>query len=336
VVLDFSSGLAPVDAPFATAVEPYIPARTMNVARIGGTGRQLLMVQWLLLFGCDALDGAPIVTPLAHPLTTMVDSMTNRHALSDRPSSFVGVILARDAVDLTPRCEGKLRDVLVRIGDRIPAGAVVAVLDVAERAFDVRMAEASLKAAEGEREQISLELDEARERLARREALSAEALASAEELSTARYQHEVKQARMRALRAMIEERRARLEQLRRSETDLRVRAPFEGRVAARYVDPGAHVTKETPIVRIVGTSSPFIRFAVEEGETASLKIGSPVRATVGDGQGEISVRGRIERIGTEIDAASRMVVVEAAIDSLPEVRAVLLGRIAHVTIEAGL
>jgi multidrug efflux pump subunit AcrA (membrane-fusion protein) len=164
---------------------------------------------------------------------------------------FLGVILARSSVDVAARFEGRLRAVHVRLGDSVPSGGTIASLDVPSLRYDLDMAEATVKTALVEQERAVVELAEAEERFARRKSLSAEALASGEDLSTARYQHKLAETRLSAVRAQLAEKRSQVEKLRQSNADAEIRAPFDGIVAARYVDPGANVTPATPIVRLI-------------------------------------------------------------------------------------
>ncbi|WP_170229784.1 efflux RND transporter periplasmic adaptor subunit [Polyangium fumosum] len=242
------------------------------------------------------------------------------------------MILSRKTVDIAPRLDGKIGEVSVRLGDRIPEGGLIAVLDAPSVAFDVRMAAAALKSVELSREQAKQELAEAEERLARREGLSAEGLTTGEDVATARYQVAIRRAHVETLSAQIDERRAKLAQLRRSKTDLLITAPFEGYVAARFVDPGASVTAATPVVRLVDARSLFVRFAVQESEVALLSAGRALQIETVDGKPEVVLDGKVDRIAPEIDAASRMVVVEATIDGGDPQNAVLAGRGAELSL----
>jgi RND family efflux transporter MFP subunit len=193
------------------------------------------------------------------------------------------------------------------------------------------MAEATVKTALVEQERAVVELAEAEERFARRKSLSADALASGEDLSTARYQHKLAETRLSAVRAQLAEKRSQVEKLRQSNADAEIRAPFDGIVAARYVDPGANVTPATPIVRLISAGDLFVRFAVPEEKARALAVGIAVRVSAGDDRA--SLRGSIEKVAPEIDAASRMVIVEARLDKPGAGGPVLSGEMAHVSIE---
>jgi RND family efflux transporter MFP subunit len=254
---------------------------------------------------------------------------------------FLGVILARESVDVAARYEGRITAVHVRLGDSLPQGGRIATLDVRALRLDLDMAAADLRVAQAERDKAGVELAQTEERLARRQKLSAEALATAEELSTALYQKKLAAVRVAVTEAELSRKRARLEQLRELREDADIRAPFAGVVAARYFDPGANVTPETPIVRLNSMNELFVRFAVPEPKRARLRVGLRVVVGVGEEAGEGSgsagftgpVRGTIERISPEIDAASRMVIVESKLDLTSDAKSRLYsGAIARVSV----
>jgi RND family efflux transporter MFP subunit len=223
---------------------------------------------------------------------------------------FLGVLLARHSVDLAPRSEGRLSAVHVRLGDAVPAGGLVATVDVPALRYDLGMARASLEAAKVDEQRAAIELAQAEELLKRRTSLSQSALATGEELSSAGFQEKLARTRVEAARATLAERSARVGQLRQQNADAEIRAPFDGIVTARYLDPGANITSSTPIVRIISANDLFVRFAVPEERARALVVGNPVRVTAAAS----TLRGKIEKVAPEIDAASRMVVVEAQVE----------------------
>ncbi|MDI1483413.1 efflux RND transporter periplasmic adaptor subunit [Polyangium sp. y55x31] len=303
----------------------------MSVAR-RELGAAIFVLLPLLHAGCRDPECAKAAAQVDTPPSSSPGSGATSESVEGPSARFVGVILSRKTVDIAPRFDGKIGEISVRLGDRVPEGGLIAVLDAPSVAFDVRMAAAALKSAELSREQAKQELAEAEERLARREGLSAEGLSTGEDVATARYQVAIRRASVEALSAQIEERRAKLAQLRRSKTDLQITAPFEGYIAARFVDPGASVTATTPVVRLVGARSSFVRFAVQESEVALLSTGRALRIATVDGGPEVVLDGKVDRIAPEIDAASRMVVVEATIEGGDLQNAVLAGRGAEVSL----
>lgn len=261
---------------------------------------------------------------------TMATAAADAGTDAGRAERFLGVVLAHEAIDVTPRQDGKIRALHVRLGDRVQANGLIASLDTKTIEYDLAMADAAIRAAEAERNKASVELREASERLERRKALAAEAVASAEDLASAGYQKELAQARLDLATAQVREKRARSEQLRQLRSDAELRAPFEGTVAARYADSGANVTATTRIVRLISTKPPFVRFAVPGTSHLRLEKGQGVRVEV-EGQTE-AIAGTIDTIAPEIDAASRMIIVEATLQRPENAPLLRSGEVARVSL----
>jgi macrolide-specific efflux system membrane fusion protein len=166
-------------------------------------------------------------------------------------------ILLTPTVELTARFDAKLAKVEVRVGDRVRAGDLLAELDTTIQKHEVAAAEAAVRASRAETWQASVSLAQARDRQARRNGVvkvgTAEVpITSGEEQASARFDSASASGRLSSAAATAQERQARLAQLRASLDEARVRAPFEGTIAARYFEPGAHVRSGMSLVRLVG------------------------------------------------------------------------------------
>lgn len=244
---------------------------------------------------------------------------------------YLGVVLARSSADIAPRFQGRLKEVAVRLGDHVTAGSVIAVVDAPTLRSDLRVADAALNTASIELALMAVELSEAEERLTRSTALSVAALSSGEELATARYQRQRTATRVEAARAQLAERQAQVDRLRKDNEDTVVRAPFDGVVAARYVDPGATVSASTPIVRIISARDFILRFAVPEDQIAAVSIGIRVHAQIRDH--EQILHGIVDKLAPEIDTASRMVFVEARVQAIESGGSTVSGETVHVVLD---
>ena len=229
---------------------------------------------------------------------------------SEAPDSeFLGVVVARTMVDVAAQFDSHLDTIQVRVGDIVRRGTQVARLDVRSVRQDLAMGEASLRAAEAEGQQATLEVADSRARLERLTRLGG--LVSAEQVAAGRYQVERADARLAQVRAQIAERRARVDQLLETIRDADVRAPFDGVIAARYLDPGSTVARGAPIVRIISPDALWVRFAVPEGLASEITVGQPILARLETPA--VTLPGTIARIAPEIDNALQMFVVEAAL-----------------------
>jgi RND family efflux transporter MFP subunit len=231
-----------------------------------------------------------------------------------RRNGWLGVILSTEAVDVTADSQGRLAGVYVQIGDTVRQGDRLASLDPRIVTQDLEMARSGLRASEADASRAAAELSEAQARWDRRrnnpEIFSKEDLSESElRVTTARSSLEVAQAR-------VQEQRARVRQLQTSVGQTDIRAPFDGRVAERFADPGAQVGPGTPVVRLISGGDLQVRAAVPPDDARRLSVGSAVLARVRDLG--LDIPGRVERIAPAVDTASQMVFVEIRLEPTPE------------------
>jgi RND family efflux transporter MFP subunit len=229
---------------------------------------------------------------------------------------FIGVIVAHDSVDLVAKTNGRIQELVVRLGDHVVHDQVLARLDAKAAQQELAMAEASMRAAQAELDKTALEASQARERAARRspEAANGQRLFSSEEVADARYQEKMAEPRVMTARATVAERVAKVKQLRAILSDLDLKAPFDGTISARYVDSGAVVGPTTPILRIINPDDLFVRFAIPEDRAATVAAGQKLRIAI---ETMTDVPATVEKVAPEVDAASRMIVAEAKLDLTP-------------------
>ncbi len=239
----------------------------------------------------------PPLLPAEEPLRT-----PDPEAEVDRgvDRGFVGVIVAGDAVDIEPRGEARVEEILVRPGDRVQAGALLARLDVRAAADELREAEAALA--------------EASRRWRRRVSAGRAAAFSADEMDGNR--RELAQARARVIR------------LARAVADGRTTAPFAGTVTERYLAAGALAGPGKPLVRLVGQGEPWVRFAVPEERAQELGVHASV--TVALAPNGPHLLGRVSGLSPDVDVSARMIYTSAVFAEIPPGAALSSGQIVRV------
>lgn len=266
----------------------------------------LLLLAFLGAFvsGCGRRDLAEQAPPPAAP----APPLQRTAAAEPRPErkGWIGVVVTRESVDVTAETQGRLQAIYVEIGDVVPRGGRIATLDAQVIGQDLEMARSALRAAEADARRAAAELAEARQRSERRQAnpefFSKEDLAESElRAKTAASSYEVAQAG-------VAEQRSRIRQIEATRGQTEIRAPFDGRVAERFVDPGAVVGPGTPLVRLISSGDLLVRAAVPPEEARALAVGAPVTATARSTG--LRVLGQVQRIAPEVDAASQMVLIE--------------------------
>ena len=154
---------------------------------------------------------------------------------------------------------------------------------------------------------------------------------SQEDLSSARYQDKLAAARLDGVDANVREQETRVAQLRDTLAEARMRTPFAGVVASRYLDAGATVAHGERVVRIIGADNPLVRFAVPETDAGLLAVGRPV--VVGIKELGVTVPGEISGIAPDVDPPSQTIFVEALLASPGQLKdSIAVGRAVRVSL----
>jgi len=279
----------------------------------------------LLVAGCGdssaegARERAERAVPVAAALVQREDVVVT--------GTYPGELVA-DAADLAPRVSGRVLEVLVRIGDRVAQGQVLARLDDETLVHEAAEARAQLEVADATLERARTDAALAARELARLEPLVDRELVSAQEIDAARAKSEGLEADVVVAEARRSEARARVARLEQSVRDARLVSPWDGVVAERYLDPGAMVSAGTPIVRVVEDGPLRVRFRIPEQDLARVEVGSALSLAAGGGSEEVG--GTVERISGEVSREDRSVAVEGR---LPEQGRLLPGMFATVKVD---
>lgn len=292
------------------------------------------LVVLLSLGGLAALHKkTPVATETGGPPRPADNSVRSGSLPAPIDRGFLGVIITDEAVDLAARVDGRVESVRVQVGSEVRKGDVVATLEAKTNQQELAVAEAELLSQRAEEQVAALSLEEAAERLRRREApnqLSTGAL-SEEELSAVRYQHRMASAKLEMARGRVQEQEARVAQLRQRVTETSIRAPFDGVVASRLVHPGALVQGGQPLLHLLRRGIPQVRFALPPSQVQHLALGSRVRVEAPE-QGVV-LEGRVTQVAPEVDVASLMVFALADLETrsppVPAGTAVRVKRVAE-------
>lgn len=294
---------------------------------------------WRLSFAILALALLPATACDRQPATAAPEASRPPAALpaphatppASPPASrqgWIGVVVARQTVDVTADSQGRLQAMHVSIGDRLRRGDLIATLDTSLAAQDLEMARSNQRAAEADERRAADEFAEAKARNDRRQ--SNPDFFSKEDLAEAALRAKTASAALEVARSRTAEQRARVRQLETSLSRNQIRAPFDGQVAERFADQGAIVGPGTPLVRLISAGDLLVRAAVPPEEARKLSVGTPVVSTVRTLG--LKIPGAIQRIAPEVDAASQMVLVEVHLAPTPEMAARLqTGLVVDVT-----
>jgi multidrug efflux system membrane fusion protein len=240
--------------------------------------------------------------------------------------------LDADAAELSAKSGGYLVELSVGIGDLVKEGDVLAQVEPTQANHAISEARADAMAAQADKKRVAAELAAAETEHERGKKASDKGLISEKEALELKHRVEVAEAQADAARARIGQASARVDLLRDRLKDTSLIAPFDGAVAARYIDPGSIVQPGTAVLRLVKKGPLRVRFRIPERDLGLVRVDMPLYVTT-QATGEERYRGKLTRIAAEVSRLDRTVAVEGALGA--ETPALRPGMYAEVTLELG-
>ena len=246
-------------------------------------------------------------------------TIVEARAAQYRPSRrYVGAVQPWIETRIGPQLVSAYVDtVLVRPGDTVRRGQVIATLDC-------RNASASSKAIAMQARAIQAEQEAVAHEAARVGELEEGGFASPNEIEKSAAASVSKQAQLMETQAKIQ--RAALEV-----GDCVLRAPFAGEIATRSADPGAFVHPGTPVATLVDRSTVRIVAEVPEADFGVVATGTTVDIHVL--ATDRRLRAKIARRSPAADLSTRTIHLE--IDVPDPDRSLPVGTTAELTVEVG-
>jgi len=252
-----------------------------------------------------------------------------------------GSLAADEVAIVGTKVAGRVNAINFDLGDRVKAGAILAMLDQEDLKLQVSLAEAQLvqsRAAIGLRPMDPLEnldpnnappvreakavWDETRARIARIRQLQLHArntvtqeeydqAVAAEGAAEARHAAAINAVRERI--AQISVRASELDVAKQKLTDTVIHAPFDGLVQERQVSHGSFVQLGDPIATVVRTSVIRFQGMMPERHAHRLELGQQVTLKI-EGSSDPRVA-YITRISPNVEEMSRSLAFEALVDN---------------------
>lgn len=219
---------------------------------------------------------------------------------------IVGTLAPKFQAEVKTEYSGTVTEVLVTEWVRVRKGTVLL-------RFDAREAEASAAAARAGLLQAEVGATRARREQERAEKLKAAGLATQQNLDDARTAAEAAEAQLAASRAQRE-----MAETRLSKTV--IRAPMDGVVAGRTVNPGDYVENmggPKPMFKIVDNRRLDLTVTVPSSRISAVRLGQPLSFTTDAVPGR-TFTGKVSFINPEADESSRTVKVVAVVENASE------------------
>ena len=250
-------------------------------------------------------------------LVVPVEVAAVRRATLRDVGEFTGSLVPASRFIVAPRVGGRLEKLLVNLGDPVQRGQLIAVLDDKEYVQQLERAKAELAVAEASVQECQTNRQAALRELERAEALRQKKIASESEYDQAKAQHEVQEARYRVAAAQVDQKRAALKEAEIRLSYAKIGVTWEGGVdvrfiGERYVDEGALLTANAPIVSVIDIGALTAAVYVIERDYAKMAVGQEATVTTDAYPGR-TVTGRIVRIAPQLQETSRQARVEISV-----------------------
>ncbi len=257
-----------------------------------------------------------------------------------------GTVRIRETIRLAPRVMAVIDEILVREGDEVRRGQVLARLADTELAARREQAAAGLAAAEAAFRTAGAALAEAESgnelaqaTLVRYEQLYADQAVTDQEMDTVRARARAAAAAVDRMKAGVEAAEAAVGQARAAlreaeiwESFAVITAPEGGTVLRRNADPGSMAAPGQPLFEIARTGDYYLELPVEEGFIGKVSAGDslPVAIPSAGLSGTVPVR----EVVPKVEPGSRTFIVKVALPDAwtPKLRDGLFGT-AEVTVK---
>lgn len=210
-----------------------------------------------------------------------------------------GALRALNQASVKARVAGEVQQVLVREGEAVKEGQVLARIDPADYQAKVEQARGSLVASQGQ-------LDIATQTRNNNQTLLDKGFISRNAFDTAASQFDI-------AKANVDSARGALDVAKKALSDTVVRSPMSGLVSARNVQPGEKVAVDGKLLDVVDLSQMELEAPVPTNDILKVQIGQEVLVAV-EGLPQ-KVLGRVVRINPATQSGSRSIMVYVRVDN---------------------
>ena len=231
--------------------------------------------------------------------------------------SFTGSLHPLSEFILAPKIAGRLERILVNIGDTVKGGQLVAVLDDDEYRQQVSQAKAELEVAQANLQERKSTIENAKREYERTVALRKKKIASESQLDAAESEFTTQQAKLKVATAQVSQKEAALKiaNVRLSYAQIKVTENCTTGyrvVGERFVDEGAMLAPNTPIVSVLDIEKLIAAIHVIERDYPKFKPGLEAVISTDAFPGR-TFAGKVIRIAPVLKETSREARVEIEI-----------------------
>jgi RND family efflux transporter MFP subunit len=259
------------------------------------------------------------------PTTVKTSVLQVRRSNVAQSIEAVGTVRSQEVAQIAAQVMGNITSVAVREGDSVRRGQVLVTVDDTQPQAGVERAQAALAAAEHEVTAANADYELAASTLKRYQMLYEKKSVSPQEFDEVSTRLRTASAHRDLALSGVAQAKAALAQARTTANFTQIRAPFDGVVSARRMDPGALAVPGTPLLTVEKTGQFRLEANVDESQLRYIKLGqeTPVRV---DAVSDELLAGKVVEIVPAADPSSRTFLVKVQLPANPNMRSGLFGR----------
>lgn len=298
----------------------------------------------LLAFVVLLLGGFGYLVARTGPLAPIRVTVVTPERQDLEPKLFgIGTVEARRAYAIGPTAAGRVKQVLVDVGDTVTAGQLVAEIDPVDLEERINAARAALRRADYARTAAEAQVRDAvqRQQLTTANArrfieLRQQGFVTQETADAKQYEADAAQAALATAQANQEVASRDRDRLRAEQTaatklraNLQLRSPVAGVVIAREAEPGSTLVAGQSVVRLIDPASLWLRVRIDQGRSAGLRAGLTADIELRSHPGE-HWPGQVARVELAGDSVTEEKIAQVTFNQMP--KGVALGELAEVTL----
>jgi membrane fusion protein (multidrug efflux system) len=205
-------------------------------------------------------------------------------------------------VTVASQVAGTVTAVHCHMGQRVGQGDVLVEVDDELARVAVQEASAAVERAEAQLRQSATDLERG------------EKLLETDDISESEW--EMLSLRKHEASAALAAARAQLQRAERALRDTRIRTPFAGSVARRFVEVGTWITLGQPVARVVDLARMKAEFGIPQQRTPDVSVGMAAKLSA-DLYPGVTFSAEVIRVGVVADPASGQFSLEVAVPQSP-------------------
>lgn len=237
----------------------------------------------------------------------------------------VGSVHAAEEAQVSAQMMGTILSVSVHEGDQVRRGQVLVVLDDAQPRAGMERAQAAASAADHQAQAAESDSALAQSTLNRYQSLYQRKSVSPQEFDEIRTRALAADAGRESARAAQAQARAALSQAQTALEYTRVRAPFDGLVTARRMDPGTLASPGMPILTVEAGGRFRLEADLDERNMGLAHAGETVPVVI-DALSASPINGKVIQVIPAANPASRTFTVKIELPPNAQIRSGLFGR----------